>query len=1109
MSLFQRLRSIFGTRKFRYTGITLLVLFLLYTVFGFFILPRIIQTQAREFAANKLHRTLSIDKVEINPFTLLATIRGFKLMEEKDAGVFLSFDALTIKVSGQSLLHFAPVVKEVLLVKPGVHVVREDAHRYNFDALLNDLAGTPKAEPADQKPAQFSVYNIQIEDGHFEFVDKPKQTTQVVSDFRLGVPFISSLPSEEEVFVEPLLQAKINGAPLRLAGKARPYAETREATVDLNLDDVDLTRYLEYLPFEPQFKMPSARLDIHVSANFQQAKGHAPALLLSGGAKLKALQINDLNGKSALALPELDVTLGKSDIFNRHVDIASVKMDGLALDLAHENDGRFNLQRMFDTAKGTNEGAAPVVVPPDTQGIAKGAAATKPPAAPAALADSPTALLLKIEDFSIQNASLHYADPQQAMQANLSKFSLSVNKTEVDLGKRSITVAEIASHSADTQLALGVRPASTPSSVSAPAAKPATTPDQAAFVLTLAKVALDNWSARIDDHSHTQAATTVLTPLSFSLQNFTTAPAALSDIDLKATINKTGQLAIGGKVGMKPLHTDLTLDLKNVDLLGAQPYITDKVNLLLTSANLTAKGGLKLDQGADNAMHGGFKGDVKVGDLATIDKISGDDFLNWKSLALSGMDVKLAPFALSIDQVTLGDFFSRVIVDSAGHINLQDIVRSDPGDKKSLTSSSPDAKSAPATPPPPPPPASATATTAPTPIKIGKLLLQKGQVRYTDNFITPHYTANLMDLGGSVGGLSSDPASRASVDLHGQVNDAPLTIAGAINPLKGDLSLDIKAKVTGMELAPLSPYSGRYVGYGIEEGKLSFEVAYQIDQRKLTAQNRLILDQLTFGQKVDSPQALKLPVQFAVALLRDRNGVIDINLPIGGSLDDPQFSVGGLIVKVIVNVIEKAVTEPFALLGSMFGGGKEISTVAFEPGSYTVTPESIEKLDKLAKALNERPALKLEMTGWTNPETDRPILKRAALDGKLRALKAKDLAGRNVSNEDQIVVSEQEYPALLKRAYAAEKFAKPRNQLGIAKDLPVADMEKLMLDNITVTNDDLTSLGDQREEAVKQWMLTNGKIPGERMFMLASKSGAPEVKDGKPASAGRVDFSLR
>src|SRR5690606_8664658 len=231
----------------------------------------------------------------------------------------------------------------------------------------------------------------------------------------------------------------------------------------------------------------------------------------------------------------------------------------------------------------------------------------------------------------------------------------------------------------------------------------------------------------------------------------------------------------------------------------------------------------------------------------------------------------------------------------------------------------------------------------------------------------------------------------------GLVNSAPLSVAGNVNPLKGDLAMDIKAEVRGMELAPLSPYSGRYIGYGIEKGKLSFDVAYKVEDRTLTAENRLILEQLTLGDKMESSEAANLPVHFALALLRDRNGVIDINLPIGGSLDDPEFSVGGLIVKVIVNVITKAVTAPFSLIGSMFGGGEEMSHVAFDAGRARIPDAAAEKLGNVAKMLEDRPALKLEITGRADPATDREGLKRAAIDHKVRALKLKDMVRRGES----------------------------------------------------------------------------------------------------------------
>jgi len=310
-----------------------------------------------------------------------------------------------------------------------------------------------------------------------------------------------------------------------------------------------------------------------------------------------------------------------------------------------------------------------------------------------------------------------------------------------------------------------------------------------------------------------------------------------------------------------------------------------------------------------------------------------------------------------------------------------------------------------------------------------------------------------------------------------------------------------------MELALLSAYSGKYIGYGIEKGKLSFEVGYQVENRRLTAENRLVLEQLTFGDKVESRDATTLPVQFAVALLADRNGVIDLNLPVAGSLDDPQFSVGAVIFKLIGNAIAKAVTQPFALLGSLFGGGAELSHLAFEPGRASVPVGGEDKLRSLAKALAERPGLKLDIGGRADAEADREGLKHVFIERKLRALKIRDLRARGADVEPgSVTVSRDEYPALLLRAYRDEKFPKPRNMLGLPKDLPVEEMEKLMMANAEVDEDDLLALGNQRAQAVKNWLQRNGQVPPDRMFITAAKVGA--AKEGG-ASPSRVDFALK
>jgi hypothetical protein len=243
-----------------------------------------------------------------------------------------------------------------------------------------------------------------------------------------------------------------------------------------------------------------------------------------------------------------------------------------------------------------------------------------------------------------------------------------------------------------------------------------------------------------------------------------------------------------------------------------------------------------------------------------------------------------------------------------------------------------------------------TGTPSSVVMRIGQTVITGGNVNFTDNFIQPNYHANLTGISGSIGTISSDNPQVATVELNGKVDDdAPLLISGSMNPLSTPVFLDIKGSANGIELTKLTPYAAKYAGYVIEKGKLSAQASYKIENQQLTAENEVRLDQLTFGERVDSPSATKLPVMLAVALLRDNQGRITINLPISGSLADPQFSVSSIIFKVFVNIITKAVTSPFALLGSMFGGGEELAYLEFNPGSAVLTPAATEKLDNWQK----------------------------------------------------------------------------------------------------------------------------------------------------------------
>ena len=400
----------------------------------------------------------------------------------------------------------------------------------------------------------------------------------------------------------------------------------------------------------------------------------------------------------------------------------------------------------------------------------------------------------------------------------------------------------------------------------------------------------------------------------------------------------------------------------------------------------------------------------------------------------------------------------------------------------------------------------------PSNLSIGKITLRNGAVNFTDLFIKPNYSADLSEITGSVGRITRDTAG--DVDLRGYVQKtAPLVITGRVNPLAKDLFVDIKASAKDVELSPLTAYAVKYAGYGIEKGKLSMDVKYHLENRKLAAENHVNLNQLTFGKKVDSPTATKLPVLLAVALLKDRNGVIDINLPITGSLDDPQFSLGGIIGRVIVNLLVKIITSPFALIGSLFGGGggggEELAYLEFAPGRAAITPDAAKKLTTVAKALNDRPALKMEITGRADADGDREGLRNGAIERKVKAQKLKAMlkSGEAVQSLDDVKVETGEYEKFLTAAYQEEKFAKPRNLIGLAKSLPAPEMERLMLANLQGSDEDLQQLADQRAQAAKDWLVQSGKIEAERVFLIASKLTAEGIKDkGKP---NRVDFALR
>jgi uncharacterized protein involved in outer membrane biogenesis len=460
--------------------------------------------------------------------------------------------------------------------------------------------------------------------------------------------------------------------------------------------------------------------------------------------------------------------------------------------------------------------------------------------------------------------------------------SLSLKGGELDLDKRSLTVEELSTENGSVTATRGADGRINLANLMAPSKPAAADKGASPWQLTLKKLSVDGYAGKFQSITARKLATLSAEAIRIRAEDLSTRKDSKAKIDLQGRLGKSGHALASGDIALSPFAAYLKVDITGLALVPLQPYFTERLNVTVTDGAASAKGNLRLDAAPGGAFKAGFVGDARVDRFATIDKVTAEDFLRWKTLRCRRVNAATYPvLRISVGEVSVADFYSLLIVNPEGTFNLQDIFV-DEGKAAKM----PVTKQA----------ASPAPRGAGPQVTIGALSLRGGHVDFHDHFIKPNYSADLTDLGGTVTGLSSDPNSLADVALKGRVNNqGQLGINGKINPLSGNLYLDLLAKLTDFELSPLTPYAAKYAGYGIQKGKLSFDVKYHVENRKLSAENRLVLNQLTFGERVESPTATKLPVLLAVALLKDRNGNIDINLPISGSLDDPKFSMGGII----------------------------------------------------------------------------------------------------------------------------------------------------------------------------------------------------------------------
>ncbi len=648
---------------------------------------------------------------------------------------------------------------------------------------------------------------------------------------------------------------------------------------------------------------------------------------------------------------------------------------------------------------------------------------------------------------------------------------------------------------------------------------------------TVHDVDFTNCALHLEDFVNSRPAKLDLDDITLSAKNISNVPTTNLSATLSLRWNTNGTINTEVAASFSPPTADINLALTNLDLGTLDPYLEPKLNLLILDSKLGLTGFIHLRTPKGELPEVTFYGGARLDDLHTADGAMGEDLLKWDSLQFNDINANLNPETVSIREIALNNAYARVVVETNKTINLLTALRPASTNASVETNVSVVAKNS-------------TATNTPSSlpkISVGSIIVSNAQINFTDRSLTPNVNLAIQQAGGTIDGISSEELQHADINLHALVdNVGPVEVTGTINPFSGTQTNDVKISVKDVDLTPTSPYAGEFAGYRIARGKLNLDLEYEIIGKKLSAKNVITLDQFTFGEKVDSPNATHLPVRLAVAIMKDREGKIVLDVPIEGSLDDPQLRIGKVVTRAIVNILEKVATSPFSLLGALFGGGgEELSYQDFAPGSAELSPDNAKKLDSLVKGLYERPALQLEISGSIDPASDRDGLQRIALEKQIRTRQWQSLgkSDRAITTPEQIVltpgertswvhklfseaeangkitpaliaantnltaaiaqiVAHQSYnkkgaELLMKAAQSSASKSSGTTAISAQSKLaPPADpMEVLLLASIPISDSDLETLAAERAKAVRAYILQTGKVEDTRLFLTQNQTG--------------------
>ncbi len=960
------------------------ILIALYTIAGFVLMPFLIERYLPQTLSQRLDCEVSLEQVKINPYTLSLEATAFQI-NEPDGIAIAGFQRLYVNFQISSLFRWALTFAEISVDAPSVNILIEK----NGEVNLTRLAGEKKAASDEKKskPLRLLLHDAGINRARIDITDnrQPKPASVSFSPLDIRLSGISTLPDRVGQYT---LTTSADGATLK--GSGQVSLQPLRSQGSLAFQQISLITPWHFVCSLLNIAPPEGKLNIETQYLLDLSKDNPVFALNDLSVKSDNLKLQRKGAeKPFLSLLEISVDAEKVDLVQHRIDPVSLAIRGGTLNLIKDRDGVLSIHRL--TSRKT-----------ETRPVSSPSSSTK---------DKGNPWAINIADFDLQKLAINFTDHSKAKPTRFSadevrlafNAAINVGSTEAqlkvddlglslkqiamefltasqpaveieamtladgsfDLGTKSASISRLELSNGmvnvirdkDNKINLAQLLVSKDSEQVAPEKAPKEK-DSNGWQYLVEKASLSGFKTKIFDLTVKPGSTLIdLDNINLTVSRFDGTSPSPFEISLKVV--QGGEFSVSGK--LDPVSFEIKSDVTVTDfsLPVAQPYLAK------AAADLTLKSGLLSTAGTFNRNSKGgttYKGRIGFSHLKIIENSSTATLMGWEQLETPDLFFSLKPNEIKMDILKLAGLEGKFIIYKDKTVNLVEAF----SDKDRASAEIKPKESSP------------KSEGQPFSVRVGRLSLDRGKLDFADLSLRPQFASKIHELKGTVIGISSSPGALTQVDLQGRVDEyGSSNIKGEINSFNPKEHTDISVIFSNVDMSNLTPYSGKFAGRKIDSGKLSLDLQYKIENSQLLSQNKIVIDTLKLGEKVESPDAMNLPLDLAIALLRDSNGVIDMDLPITGSLEDPEFRYGPLVWKALVNLLTKIVTAPFKALGGLLGGEEEeLDAIIFEAGRHEVPPPEQEKLVKLLDALSKRPNLKLIVTGRYNSDSDGEAIKR-------------------------------------------------------------------------------------------------------------------------------------